>query len=122
MDHRDVLLAGGEEGYALSWMDARVGDWVVTPRRGKPIEINALWYNALRLTGDWCERALRPAGPYPRMGAQAPESAQAGFWDCEGGLLYFVLESGGGGEARLRPHPGMAPAPLYSPVAGAPPA
>ena len=61
MDERDGLLAGGEEGYALTWMDARVQEWVVTPRIGKPIEINALWYNALRLMGDWCERAGQPA-------------------------------------------------------------
>src|SRR5256712_9474615 len=87
MDHRDVLLAGGEEGYALSWMDARVGDWVVTPRRGKPIEINALWYNALRLTGDWCERALRPAGPYRQIAGQAHGTAHGRLLASEGGLL-----------------------------------
>ncbi len=61
VDERDGLLAGADEGYALTWMDAVVEGWVVTPRRGKPVEINALWYNAVRLTADWCERAGRPA-------------------------------------------------------------
>src|SRR5262249_42339248 len=49
MDSSDALLRQGQAGYALTWMDAKVGDWVVTPRRGKAVEINALWYNALRL-------------------------------------------------------------------------
>ena len=49
-----VLLAQGTEGYQLTWMDAKMGDWVVTPRRGKAVEINALWYNALELLSRWC--------------------------------------------------------------------
>ena len=49
VDPQDGLLCQGQEGYQLTWMDAKVGDWVVTPRRGKAVEINALWYNALRL-------------------------------------------------------------------------
>ena len=53
VDPRDGLLTQGAEGYQLTWMDAKVGDWVVTPRRGKAVEINALWYNALRLLADW---------------------------------------------------------------------
>ncbi len=53
VDPADGLLRQGEEGYQLTWMDAKVGDWVVTPRRGKAVEINALWYNALRLLENW---------------------------------------------------------------------
>ena len=53
LDPTDGLLKQGEEGYQLTWMDAKVGDWVVTPRRGKTVEINALWYNALRLMESW---------------------------------------------------------------------
>src|SRR5205807_4334009 len=53
VDPRDGLLRQGQEGYQLTWMDAKVGDWVVTPRRGKAVEINALWYNALRLLAGW---------------------------------------------------------------------
>jgi predicted glycogen debranching enzyme len=104
MDHRDGLLAGGEEGYALTWMDARVGDWVVTPRRGKPIEINALWFNALRLTGDWCERAQRPAGRYRQMAAQAHESAHLRFWYQDGGYCYDVIDTAEGDDPSLRPN------------------
>ena len=57
VDPQDGLLTQGTEGYALTWMDAKVGDWVVTPRRGKAVEINALWYNALRLLADWLRDA-----------------------------------------------------------------
>src|SRR5436309_10041548 len=53
VDPADGLLRQGAAGYQLTWMDAKVGDWVVTPRRGKAVEINALWYNALRLLERW---------------------------------------------------------------------
>ncbi len=53
VDPEDGLLRQGQEGYQLTWMDAKVDDWVVTPRRGKAVEINALWYNALRLLEGW---------------------------------------------------------------------
>src|ERR1700689_3855488 len=53
VDSRDGLLKQGAEGYALTWMDAKVDDWVVTPRRGKAVEINGLWYNALKLLEGW---------------------------------------------------------------------
>jgi predicted glycogen debranching enzyme len=118
MDHGDGLLAGGEEGYALTWMDARVGDWVVTPRRGKAIEINALWYNALRLTGDWCERAMRPAGRYRQMAAQARESAQARFWYREGGYCYDVVDSPEGDDPSMRPNQVIALALVYPLIEG----
>src|SRR2546426_2055998 len=58
VDPADGLLRQGEEGYQLTWMDAKVGDWVVTPRRGKAVEINALWYNALRLMEIWVREEL----------------------------------------------------------------
>src|SRR5260370_2164922 len=111
MDDRDGLLAGGDEGYALTWMDARVGDWVVTPRRGKPIEINALWYNALRLTADWCERAMRPAGRYRQMALQVHESAQGRGLLSRRGHCYARGPPAGGPEPRLRPHPRITPTP-----------
>ena len=56
VDPADGLLSQGAEGYQLTWMDAKVGDWVVTPRRGKAVEINALWYNALRLMQAWTRK------------------------------------------------------------------
>src|SRR5688572_28788417 len=57
MDPADGLLRQGAEKLALTWMDAKMGDWIVTPRRGKAVEINALWYNALRLLADWHQHA-----------------------------------------------------------------
>jgi predicted glycogen debranching enzyme len=113
VDEADGLLAGGEEGYALTWMDARVQDWVVTPRRGKPIEINALWYNALRLTADWCERAGKPAGRYREMATQAHESAQRRYWFQDGGYFYDCIDGPEGDDASLRPNQVMALALLY---------
>ena len=61
MDPADGLLRQGAEGYQLTWMDAKVGDWVVTPRRGKAVEINALWYNALCLLADWLRAEKKDA-------------------------------------------------------------
>ncbi len=118
MDERDGLLAGGEEGYALTWMDARVGDWVVTPRRGKPIEINALWFNALRLTADWCERAMRPAGRYRQMALQVHESAQVRFWYPDGGYCYDVVDTSEGDDPSLRPNQVIALALVYPLIEG----
>jgi len=60
VDPNDGLLTQGAEGFALAWMDAKVGDWVVTPRRGKAVVINALWYNALRLLADWLREVHDP--------------------------------------------------------------
>ena len=118
VDESDGLLAGGEEGYALTWMDARVEDWVVTPRRGKPIEINALWYNALRLTADWCERAGRPAGEYRVLALQAYESAQARYWFGESGYLYDCIDGPDGDDDSLRPNQVMAVALVYPLIEG----
>ena len=63
VDPKDGLLRQGAEGYQLTWMDAKVDDWVVTPRRGKAVEINALWYNALCYMKQWLEEEGRPRKP-----------------------------------------------------------
>ena len=63
VDPQDALLGAGEPGVQLTWMDAKLGDWVVTPRIGKPVEINALWYNALCIMADFAEALGRPADP-----------------------------------------------------------
>jgi predicted glycogen debranching enzyme len=118
MDASDGLLAGGEDGSALTWMDARVEDWVVTPRRGKPVEINALWYNALRLTADWCERARRPAGGYRQLAAQASESARQRFWYEPGGYCYDVVDGPDGDDPSLRPNQVMALGLVYPLIEG----
>jgi predicted glycogen debranching enzyme len=120
MDPADGLLAGGEDGVALTWMDAKVQDWVVTPRRGKPIEVNALWYNALRLTADWCERAMRPAGPYRQMAAHAHSSAQERFWYADGGYCYDVVDTPEGDDPSLRPNQVIALGLVYPLIEGEP--
>jgi len=118
MDPADGLLAGGEDGVALTWMDAKVEEWVVTPRRGKPIEVNALWYNALRLTADWCERAMRPAGAYRQMAAQAHASAQERFWYPDGGYCYDVVDAPAGDDPSLRPNQVIALGLVYPLIEG----
>ena len=99
---RDGLLAQGAEGYQLTWMDAKVGDWVVTPRRGKAVEINALWYNALRLLKAGCARSSGDAAPRsssrPRRAGAASRST-SGSGIEQGGYLYDVVD----GETRRRP-------------------
>jgi predicted glycogen debranching enzyme len=83
MDADDGLLRQGQEGFALTWMDALVEGWVVTPRRGKAVEINALWFNALALMAEWMEseRGAEAAVTYRRMAARAKESFNRAFWN-----------------------------------------
>lgn len=108
MDPSDGLLAGGEEGVALTWMDAKVLDWVVSPRRGKPIEVNALWYNALRLMADWRCRAGLPFEHYSEMASQARAAAVQRFWYAPGGYLYDVIDGPEGDDSTLRPNQVLA--------------
>ncbi len=98
VDPADGLLRQGAEGYQLTWMDAKVGDWVVTPRRGKAVEINALWYNALRLLQTWvathgdpgrAEASARNLGTHAE---RCRESFNRRFWYAEGGYLYDVVD------------------------------
>jgi predicted glycogen debranching enzyme len=97
VDLDDGLLREGQEGFQLTWMDAKVGDWVVTPRRGKPVEINALWYNALRLLAEWCgelnihEECRR----FTALADQAKDSFNRRFWYEDGGYLYDVVDGEG---------------------------
>jgi predicted glycogen debranching enzyme len=94
VDPEDGLLTQGQEGYQLTWMDAKVGDWVVTPRRGKAVEINALWYNALRLLENWLRRLHRAeeANSIAAHAAKAKQSFNKRFWYQEGGYLYDVVD------------------------------
>lgn len=72
VDPKDGLLSGGSRGLQLTWMDAKIGDWVVTPRQGKPVEVNALWYNALRVMEDLTNRALAKADNCGRVLEDTP--------------------------------------------------
>jgi predicted glycogen debranching enzyme len=97
VDPRDSLLAQGAEGYQLTWMDAKVDDWVVTPRRGKTVEINALWYNTLSLMEGWAEQMGddRGAREYAQLAAQVRRCFNERFWYEAGGYLYDVLDTEG---------------------------
>ncbi len=106
VDPRDGLLRQGQEGYQLTWMDAKVEDWVVTPRRGKAVEINALWYNALRLTAGWLteEGEADAARPLEELAEQARVSFNKRFWCEHSGYLYDVVDGEQGDDASCRPN------------------
>jgi predicted glycogen debranching enzyme len=117
VDPADGLLVAGDAGAQLTWMDAKVGDWVVTPRHGKPVEVNALWYNALMLTARWARAAGDQEGisELERQAARVAVSFQR-FWDPVRGRLYDVLHPGGP-DRRMRPNQIFAvslPFPLLS--------
>jgi predicted glycogen debranching enzyme len=106
VDPQDGLLRQGSAGYQLTWMDAKVDDWVVTPRRGKAVEINALWYNALRLLEDWLREESDE--PSARLIAEHAERARASFntrfWFAGGGYLYDVVDGEHGDDCAFRPN------------------
>jgi len=106
VDPADGLLRQGEQGYQLTWMDAKVGDWVVTPRRGKAVEINALWYNALRLLESWlrADHDEHLASKYDELASRAYESFNKRFWFESGGYLYDVIDGEQGDDSALRPN------------------
>jgi predicted glycogen debranching enzyme len=106
VDPADGLLRQGAPGYQLTWMDAKVDDWVVTPRRGKAVEVNALWYNALRLMQRWMaeEAGEAAGGPYAEHAARAREAFNRRFWYAEGGYCYDVVDGEQGDDAALRPN------------------
>lgn len=104
VDPDDGLLSAGASGYQLTWMDAKVDDWVVTPRRGKPVEIQALWYNALRLMGEWAGQLGERPAPWDEMAEQAEASFHRRYWFAEGGYLYDVVDGQSGNDPSLRPN------------------
>ncbi len=93
VDALDGLLAAGEEGVQLTWMDARVDDWVVTPRIGKTVEVNALWYNALHIMASLATHLSKDAQvtEYQNAAAQVKTSFQR-FWNETRGCLYDVID------------------------------
>lgn len=107
VDAADQLLSQGAEGYQLTWMDAKVGDWVVTPRRGKAVEINALWYNALMWMAEWAKRedAAVDGESYAVRAEEMRKSFNRRFWIEEGNYLYDVVDAEmGGNDAACRPN------------------
>lgn len=99
------LLASGEEGVQLTWMDAKVGDWVVTPRHGKPVEIQALWYNALSVMAHLAHEFGDKAGQkrYGGMATRAKRSFNRLFWNKATGCLYDVV-NGDSRDGSIRPN------------------
>jgi predicted glycogen debranching enzyme len=103
VDSADGFLRAGEPGVQVTWMDAKVGDWVVTPRIGKPVEVNALWINALRACAAFAEQL----GEEPLSFASAAARAEASFerfWSAEHGWCYDVIDGPDGDDASLRPN------------------
>ena len=88
----DGLIHAGSGLDQITWMDVRVGDWVATPRHGKPVEINALWYNALRIMESLCEKFNEDASAYRTRANQVKESFNAKFWDSSNQCLFDVVD------------------------------
>ncbi|HEY6269590.1 MAG TPA: amylo-alpha-1,6-glucosidase [Candidatus Acidoferrum sp.] len=104
VDAADGLLYAGGPGVQLTWMDAKIGDWVVTPRTGKPVEINALWINALKTLAGYASLLAKPAEPYEKLAAKAQKSFQR-FWNADRNCCFDVIDSPGiGNDASLRPN------------------
>jgi predicted glycogen debranching enzyme len=106
VDPRDGLLCQGADGYQLTWMDAKVDDWVVTPRRGKAVEINALWYNALCLMDQWTqELGESRAKEYADRAGEVQQSFNQRFWYTPAQHLYDVIDMPqGGNSSKCRPN------------------
>jgi predicted glycogen debranching enzyme len=102
----DGLIYAGEPGVQLTWMDAKVDDWVVTPRIGKPVEINALWIHALRLMAKFAQQVghTEDAPAYLQQADQAVQSFRQRYWYAAGGYLYDVIDTPAGDDASLRPN------------------
>lgn len=114
MDASDGLLRAGEPGVQLTWMDAKLGDWVVTPRIGKPVEINALWYNALRCMSRFSRQLGHAGADYGLRAEQVRHSFQR-FLKPHGGLI-DVLDGPQGDDASVRPNQILAVSLTYSPL------
>jgi predicted glycogen debranching enzyme len=107
VDPKDGLLSQGAEGYQLTWMDAKVDGWVVTPRRGKAVEINALWYNALRVLQGYLaeEGDATNARRMEELAVRARTSFNERFWNEEKKCLFDVVDvEGGGNDPAIRPN------------------
>lgn len=115
LDPADGLLYAGEPGVQLTWMDAKWGDWVVTPRIGKPVEINALWHNALRSLVGFCEILKQPDEHYRQLAEQSKAGFER-FWNKDTGYCFDVLDTPFGNDASLRPNQLFAVSLPHSPL------
>jgi 4-alpha-glucanotransferase len=115
LDEADGLLRAGEPGVQLTWMDAKLGDWVVTPRTGKPVEINALWYNALCAMADFGDWLRQADLPYRRLADRARAGFRRYIKDDESGL-FDVIDGPEGSDGRIRPNQIFAVSLPHSPL------
>lgn len=104
VDPADGLVWAGEPGVQLTWMDVKAGDWLPTPRIGKPVEIQALWYNALCLLEGWCNAAEEPLDDIPQWRSLIEQHFMQRFWYEEGGYLFDVVDGPDGDDTSLRPN------------------
>ncbi|HKM67703.1 MAG TPA: amylo-alpha-1,6-glucosidase [Candidatus Acidoferrum sp.] len=104
VDPKDALLYGGSPEVQLTWMDAKVGDWVVTPRIGKPVEINALWISALNTMAEFARLLARPGDGYAKLKAKAEKNFQK-FWNPARDCCFDVIDGrDASADAALRPN------------------
>jgi len=120
VDSADGLLYAGGPGIQLTWMDAKIGDWVVTPRTGKPVEINSLWINALETMAQFARLLNKSTDSYERLSAQAQNSFQK-FWNAERSCCFDVIDVPGaakriGNDGALRPNQILAVSLPVSPL------
>jgi 4-alpha-glucanotransferase len=115
MDQHDHLLSAGEAGVQLTWMDAKVGGWVVTPRMGKPVEINALWFNALTIMADFATRLGKPSQRYHDLASKVKQGFKR-FRRKDGWGLFDLLDGPPGDDAMVRPNQILAVSLPHTPL------
>jgi predicted glycogen debranching enzyme len=103
LDRADGLLYAGQDGLQLTWMDAKVGDQVMTPRIGKPVEVNALWLNALLAMKEFADELGSPADDFQHSAQEAIKGFER-FWNAASGYCFDVLDGPEGNDASLRPN------------------
>ncbi len=103
VDRDDGLVYAGEAGVQLTWMDAKIGDWVVTPRIGKPIELSALWYNAIQAMVSFARKLGKSHYEYQQL-ADRTAAGFTRFWNDSSGYCYDVLDGPDGHDCSLRPN------------------
>jgi predicted glycogen debranching enzyme len=116
VDPTDGLVYAGEPGVQLTWMDAKVGNWVVTPRVGKPVEVNALWWNALATQAKFAEALGSSGASYKALAAKARQGFQR-FWNPAANCCFDVIDGPEGNDASVRPNQLLAVALEETPLA-----
>jgi predicted glycogen debranching enzyme len=116
VDPSDGLIYAGEPGVQLTWMDAKIGDWVVTPRMGKPVEVNALWINALATQAKFAKLLGSSSASYANLAVHARQGFQR-FWNAAANCCFDVIDGPEGNDASVRPNQILAVALEESPLA-----